>query len=72
VVTQRINGQIDPLLDAIYAEQGCSILRERGVVLRGNQGNDLTAAVISALNNQASTISFGLLVLPGEPSSRVE
>lgn len=71
-VTQRINGQIDPLLDAIYAEQSCSVLLERGVVLRGNQGNDLTAAVISALNNQASTISFGLLVLPGEPSSRVE
>lgn len=68
-VTQHINDLIDPLVEDVYQKRGCDILLKRDAVLGGNRGNDLTAEVITVLNNEVANLKFDLLALPGQTSA---
>lgn len=69
-VTQSINKKIEPLVEEAYAAHDCGVLFNRGAILKGNQGNDLTPDVIGALDKQSSTINFNLLELPKQTQQK--
>lgn len=56
--TARIVATMQPLVAQAYQSRGCGLLIDRGSVLGGNMANDLTPAVIQALDARMSTISF--------------
>lgn len=60
----RIGRETQPILADIYKSHGCGLLLDRNAVLGGNLGNDLTSAVVQALDAKISTISFNLAPLP--------
>lgn len=61
----RISEEAQPVIAQVYTRRGCGLLLERGVVLGGNLGNDLTADVVAALDAKISTIPVSL-----EPAAR--
>ncbi|HEX7339318.1 MAG TPA: OmpH family outer membrane protein [Rhodanobacteraceae bacterium] len=67
-VTERIGNVVNPLVASAYKQRSCGILLNRDDVLGGNGSNDLTAAVIHALDGKMTTISFSLAPLPKQSS----
>jgi Skp family chaperone for outer membrane proteins len=59
-----ISVQLQPLIAAAYAQKGCGLLFDRNSVLGGNYGNDLTAAVITALDAKLTSIPIQRATLP--------
>ncbi len=67
---QEISKAANPLVEAQYKSRGCGILLDRDAVISGNADNDLTEAVIKALDAKMSTISFSLAPMPTPPASK--
>lgn len=61
---ERIAAEIQPLITQVYREHGCGLLVDRNSVLGGNMANDLTSAVVKALDAKISTVSFNREILP--------
>ena len=59
-----ISAQLQPLLAAAYGQKGCGLLFDRNTVLGGNYANDLTAAVIAALDAKLTAIPIQRVTLP--------
>lgn len=59
-----ISAQMQPLLAAAYAQKSCGLLFDRNTVLGGNYANDLTGAVIAALDGKLSAIPIQRVTLP--------
>ncbi len=59
-----ISAQLQPLLAAAYAQKACGLLFDRNTVLGGNYANDLTAAVITALDAKLTSIPIQRVTLP--------
>jgi Skp family chaperone for outer membrane proteins len=57
-VVGRIALEAQPLVADIYKDKACGLLFNRNVVMGGNFGNDLTSAVVSALDAKMTTITF--------------
>ncbi|WP_407352043.1 OmpH family outer membrane protein [Luteimonas sp. R10] len=64
----RISAEAQPVVAAVYTRRGCGLLLDRGVVLGGNLGGDLTADVVRGLDAKIKTISIQREVLPSEPA----
>ena len=64
---ELISDQAQPVIGAVYKEKGCGLLLDRNTVLGGNFTNDLTAAVVAALDAKISTISFNRETPPATP-----
>jgi Skp family chaperone for outer membrane proteins len=60
----RIAGEAQPLIAQVYKAHACGLLLDRGAVLGGNMGGDLTAAVVQAIDAKIATISFDRETLP--------
>ncbi len=60
----QIGRETQPMLVDLYKAKGCGLLLDRNAVLGGNFGNDLTGALIEALDHRITTISFNLAPLP--------
>ena len=63
-----ISGQIQPLVAAAYAQKGCGLLFDRNSLLGGNFGNDLTGAVVAALDARLTSIPIQRATLPAAPA----
>ena len=59
-----ISAQAQPMVAAAYAQKGCGLLFDRGTVLGGNYGNDITAAVVAALDAKVTSIPIQRATLP--------
>jgi Skp family chaperone for outer membrane proteins len=59
-----ISAQAQPLIAAAYTQKGCGLLFERGTLLGGNFANDITAAVVNALDAKLTTIPIQRATLP--------
>ncbi|WP_406236387.1 OmpH family outer membrane protein [Isoptericola jiangsuensis] len=55
-----ISRQAQPLIAQAYTRHACGLLLERGTVLGGNLGNDLTAEVVTALDAKVTTVQVSL------------
>jgi Skp family chaperone for outer membrane proteins len=65
--TQRIGVEEQPVIAQVYKAHKCGLLFDRGSVLGGNMGADLTAEVIRGLDARISTITFDReTLLPGK------
>jgi len=63
---QRVASETQPVIDQVYRQRACGLLLDRGIVLGGNTGNDLTAAVVQGLDARITTITFNREVLPAQ------
>lgn len=63
-VNQRLNQEADPLIDDVYDDKSCGILLNSAVVQKGDDDKDLTDDVVKALDDETTTINFGLQQLP--------
>jgi len=61
---QRVSTELQPVVAQVYKQHGCGLLVDRNSVLGGNMDNDLTAAVVKALDAKITTISFNRESLP--------
>jgi len=59
-----ISAQAQPLIAAVYTQKGCGLLLDRNTLLGGNFGNDLTAAVVAALDAKLTSIPIQRATLP--------
>jgi Skp family chaperone for outer membrane proteins len=64
-----ISVQAEPLIAEVYRQRGCGLLLDRTSVLGGNFANDLTAAVVEALDAKVTTITFNRETLPAAPAT---
>jgi Skp family chaperone for outer membrane proteins len=53
-----------PVIASAYTSKNCGVLFDRNAVLGGNMTNDLTPAVVQALDAKITTISFNLEPAP--------
>lgn len=65
---QRIHGEMEQVIAPAYKAHSCGLLVDRNSVLGGNMGNDLTPAVVQALDARISTITFDLEPPPAPPA----
>jgi Skp family chaperone for outer membrane proteins len=56
----EVVAQAKPFITQAYAAHGCGLLFERGAVITGNLGNDLTPTVLAALDAKGTPITFAL------------
>lgn len=63
-----ISAQIQPLIAAAYAQKNCGLVFDRNTVLGGNYGNDLTAAVVAALDARLTSIPIQRVTLSPSPA----
>jgi Skp family chaperone for outer membrane proteins len=68
----RIAQAAEPAIASAYASKGCGLLINRDVVLGGNTGNDLTAAVVQGLDAKLTTITFERETLPAQSAGAVQ
>jgi Skp family chaperone for outer membrane proteins len=61
---ERISTEAQPVIADVYRQRNCGLLFERNTALGGNFTNDLTAAVVQALDARISTITFNRETLP--------
>lgn len=66
---ERISTEAQPVIATVYRARNCGLLVDRASVLGGNMANDLTAAVVQALDAKISTITFNRETLPAQPAS---
>jgi Skp family chaperone for outer membrane proteins len=59
-VSQRLQQDAMPLIEAAYQAHGCGVLFDRSAVVVGGAGMDITAEVIQALDAKETTITFDL------------
>lgn len=64
---ETISEQAQPQIAAIYAQKGCGVLFDRNSALGGNFTNDLTPAVVAALDARLTTIPIERVTLPPAP-----
>jgi Skp family chaperone for outer membrane proteins len=64
--TQRIGLEEQPVIATVYKAHKCGLLLDRGGVVGGNMGGDLTAEVIRGLDARIGTITFDREVLPAQ------
>jgi len=60
----RISVELQPVVAAVYKTRGCGLLLNRGAVLGGNLGGDLTDDVVKGLDARITTITFDRENLP--------
>lgn len=53
-----IGQQLQPIIAAVYTQKGCGLLMDRGTVLGGNLGNDLTMAVVAGLDARLTAFAI--------------
>jgi Skp family chaperone for outer membrane proteins len=61
-----IAAQVQPLVAAAYNQKGCGLLFDRSTLLGGNFANDITAAVVTALDAKLVTIPIQRSTLPAD------
>lgn len=66
---ERIANETQPVIAQVYQARKCGLLVDRNSVLGGNMSNDLTAAVVQALDAKISTISFNRETLPAQTAA---
>jgi Skp family chaperone for outer membrane proteins len=54
----RIGQEMDPLIQQVYQQKGCSVLLQRTAVVIGNPAMDITPQVITALNGKLTQFAF--------------
>ncbi|MBU1347414.1 MAG: OmpH family outer membrane protein [Alphaproteobacteria bacterium] len=59
-----ISAAVEPILVAVYQEQGCGILIDRESVFIVNPAMDITDTAIQRLNTALPTLSFNRLTVP--------
>lgn len=64
---ERISTEAQPVIAQVYRQRNCGLLLDRNSALGGNFTNDLTAAVVQALDARISTITFNRETLPATP-----
>jgi Skp family chaperone for outer membrane proteins len=64
---ERISTEAQPVIADVYRQRNCGLLFDRNSALGGNFTNDLTAAVVQALDARISTITFNRESLPPTP-----
>ena len=64
---ERISTEAQPVIAQVYRQRNCGLLFDRSTALGGNFTNDLTAAVVQALDARISTINFNREILPPTP-----
>lgn len=64
---ERISTEAQPVIAQVYRQRNCGLLLDRNSALGGNFTNDLTAAVVQALDARMSTITFNRETLPATP-----
>lgn len=64
---ERISTEAQPVIAQVYRQRNCGLLLDRSSALGGNFANDLTAAVVQALDARISTITFNREILPATP-----
>ncbi|MEA3390695.1 MAG: OmpH family outer membrane protein [Pseudomonadota bacterium] len=67
---ERISTEAQPAIAQVYGQRNCGLLLDRNSALGGNFTNDLTAAVVQALDARISTITFNRETLPANPPTR--
>jgi Skp family chaperone for outer membrane proteins len=60
----QIAVEAQPVIVNAYNSKNCGLLLDRNAVLGGNMTNDLTPAVVQALDAKVTTISFNLEPVP--------
>lgn len=65
---ERIANEAQPVIATVYGGHKCGLLLDRGIVLGGNLGNDLTAEVVKGVDARIQTISFERERLPAAPA----
>lgn len=55
---QRVGEEMDPLIQQVYQQKGCSMLVQRNAVVLGNPAMDITPQVVAALNAKITTFAF--------------
>ena len=53
-----IGQQLQPIIATVYTQKGCGLLMDRGTVLGGNLGNDLTMAVVAGLDARLTAFAI--------------
>ena len=66
---ERIANETQPVIAQVYQTRKCGLLVDRNSVLGGNMSNDLTAAVVQALDAKISTIGFNRETLPAQTAA---
>lgn len=66
---ERVSTEAQPVIAQVYRQRNCGLLFDRNGALGGNFANDLTAAVVQALDARISNISFNREILPATPSA---
>jgi Skp family chaperone for outer membrane proteins len=67
---QRIADEAQPLIAQTYGSHSCGLLIDRDAVFGGNMGNDLTPAVVQALDAKITSISFNREILPSSAAAQ--
>ncbi len=67
-VTGRLAGEFEALVAQAYKQRNCGLLVDRNSILGGNLTNDLTPAVIQALDAKLTTITFDRENLAAAPA----
>jgi outer membrane protein len=55
---QRVAGEMEPIVRAIYQQRSCSLLLDRNAVLVANPAMDLTDTVVTQLNSKLTQFPF--------------
>ena len=63
---ERISTEAQPVIAQVYTAKACGLLIDRNSVLGGNLVNDLTPAVVQALDAKISAITFNRETLPAQ------
>ncbi|OYW16585.1 MAG: outer membrane chaperone Skp [Novosphingobium sp. 12-64-8] len=65
---ETISEQAQPQIAAVYTQKSCGVLFDRNMALGGNFTNDLTPAVVAALDGRLTSIPIERVTLaPGKP-----
>lgn len=64
-----IGVQVQPAINAAYTAKNCGLLIDRNSVLGGNMANDLTAAVVAAVDAKIQTMDIQRENLSGQPAT---
>lgn len=64
---EQISTEAQPVIAQVYRQRNCGLLLDRNSALGGNFTNDLTPAVVEALDARISAITFNRENLPTTP-----
>lgn len=69
-IVARILQEAQPVVAEIYQARGCGLIASREAILGGNMANDLTPAVVEALDAKIGAIDFDLEPAAAPTTSR--